>query len=439
MRIEGQSNDGPVTVAINGQINPLNPGGTESSVMSLVRHLSERKDELNVKFISLPEFRDVFERTVPACGVIDWPYPLSRPVSAVVQRPELQRLRRYAGPARPLFDRWVISRRSRELRKGLPDAAKCDAILKAAGVEVVHFGWPVTFPTLIPYVYEPQDLQHCHYPEFFSPESLQWRQRMYRDGCAGARFVVCGTWWTKHDIMKQFGIKSERIAVVPRTSVNASVAVSPAREAEVARELHFEGLFGVYSAMTFPHKNHMRLLEAIRRLRDENGIKVQLICTGRMVEPLRSQILAFLVKHNLQDQIRMLGPVSDEVLTVLLNRATAVVFPSLFEGLSQSLLEAMSKGVPVIAAKQSSIPETVGGGGLFFDGEDVGSIATTLAESFFDSEGLKKLRAAMQREVQRYDWDEASDILTALYRKAAGRALTAKHEKLIACATRLNQ
>ena len=45
----------------------------------------------------------------------------------------------------------------------------------------------------------------------------------------------------------------------------------------------------------------------------------------------------------------------------------------------------------------------------------------------------------MQREVQRYDWDEASDILTALYRKAAGRALTAKHEKLIACATRLNQ
>ena len=59
MRIEGQSNDGPVTVAINGRINPLNPGGTKSSVMSLVRHLSKRKDELNLKFISLPEFRDV--------------------------------------------------------------------------------------------------------------------------------------------------------------------------------------------------------------------------------------------------------------------------------------------------------------------------------------------------------------------------------------------
>ena len=247
---------------------------------------------------------------------------------------------------------------------------QCDTQGKS-GVEVVHFGWPVTFPTLIPYVYEPQDLQHCPYPRvLFSGElavAAAYVSRRLRRSAVRLR-----TWWTKHDIMKQFGIKSERIAVVPRTSVNASVAVSPAREAEVARELHFEETLGVYSAMTFPHKNHMRLLEAIRRLRDENGIKVQLICTGRMVEPLRSQILAFLVKHNLQDQNQMLGPVSDEVLTVLLNRATAVVFPSLFEGLSQSLLEAMSKGVAVIAAKQSSIPETVGGGGLFFDGEDVG-------------------------------------------------------------------
>jgi glycosyltransferase involved in cell wall biosynthesis len=88
-------------------------------------------------------------------------------------------------------------------------------------------------------------------------------------------------------------------------------------------------------------------------------------------------------------------------------------------------LEALWHRRPVVAASQSSIPETVGEAGLLFDGLDVEDIAGALERAWEDDRLLAALTAMTQGSFDRYRWDRALVTLTACYKAAAGRGLSA--------------
>jgi glycosyltransferase involved in cell wall biosynthesis len=293
---------------------------------------------------------------------------------------------------------------------------------------VVHFTYPVKWPTRRPYIFEPHDIQQHHFPEFFSPDVLAWRRKTYAEGIANAAFVVCGTWWTKQDIMRCYGVGADKVAVIPRSSTMARAEVTPAREAEVAAEARLPERFMLYPAMTFPHKNHLRLFEAMARLREREGLELQLVCTGRAYGPFHPELTRALERLGLERQVRFLGVVSDELLAVCYRRSRFVVFPSLLEGHSQSLLEALWHGRPIVGASQSSIPETVGEAGLLFDGLDVQAMAEALARAWTDDGALQALAARTVGSFDRYRWDRALVTLTACYKAAAGRGLSAAEQ-----------
>ena len=429
--------EAPVVVALNGQINPNNPGGSESSVMSVARNIGSRKQDILLNFISLPPYVEDVTKAAPDCDeVISWPFSMSLPVLKTVQSDRWVKVRAKLGPLKPLFDEAVWLSRWMKSNKKLADAGQCDGLLDKYDVDVVHFGWPLTFPTRRPFIYEPHDLQHRHYPEFFPPEILRWREQVYGPACRKAAFIVCGTWWTKHDIMRQYDVPSERVAVIPRASGNARAALSPEREAEIAEAYGLPNAFAFYPAMTFVHKNHKRLIEAIAYLRDAGGPKINLVCTGRKIQPTFGEVEALIKQRGLENRVWFLGTVPDDVLTAIYKRAKMIVFPSLFEGLSQSLLEGLNLGRPVVGAQQSSIPETVSDAGLLFDGEDVRSIAVTLAEASSRPDLMAKKAKATAKEMKRYGWEKATDTFIAVYRKAAGRKLSSFQEDLLASATR---
>ncbi|HEX4098211.1 MAG TPA: glycosyltransferase, partial [Caulobacteraceae bacterium] len=199
--------------------------------------------------------------------------------------------------------------------------------------------------------------------------------------------------------------------------------VSKVRETALAAEAGLPERFMFYPAMTFPHKNHLRLFEAMARLRDRKGLKLQLICTGRAYGPFHPELEAAVRRLRLDDQVRFLGVVSDELLAALYRRARFVAFPSLLEGHSQSLLEALWHGRAIVGASQSSIPETVGGAGLLFDGEDVEAMADALERAWSDDGLIAALEAQAPAASDHCRWDRAILTLTACYKSAAGRSL----------------
>src|SRR5438046_2762171 len=71
-----------------------------------------------------------------------------------------------------------------------------------------------------------------------------------------------------------------------------------------------------------------------------------------------------------------LGRVVDEELADLYSAAACLVFPSRYEGFGLPCLEAMASGCPVVAFRNSSIPEVVDEAGLMVedgDGEALGN------------------------------------------------------------------
>src|SRR6185369_2008713 len=76
-------------------------------------------------------------------------------------------------------------------------------------------------------------------------------------------------------------------------------------------------------------------------------------------------------KAGLDDAGVLLGAVSEQQLRTLYAGASALVYPSLYEGFGLPLLEAMASGTPVIASRAASIPEVVGNAGVLLDPMDV--------------------------------------------------------------------
>jgi len=320
---------GRPNICIAAELSPTEAGGVETNLHSLVAGLAGGEDaQLGWKLLSpdrtlAPWLAEAGSRFTG----IPWPYPIS---GGLVHPKPLS-------PLRSLLTRVGLGRR-------LEAAEPFDRLLRDAGVGAVHFPYSTSFPTTLPTVYEPWDLQHRHLPEFFTPAEIDSRERVYGGSCQRAKVVITATRFVKEDIARQFGIARSRIAVVPRSSLQFQQRLT-LEEKAIARAQHgLPDRFLFYPAMTFRHKNHEKLFEALVILRERHGIVLPLICSGRPHKPYHPTVLEAARRLGVEGQVKFLGKVPGELMCALFSTAELLVFPSLYEGLGLPVLEAYHHG-----------------------------------------------------------------------------------------------
>jgi glycosyltransferase involved in cell wall biosynthesis len=319
---------------------------------------------------------------------------------------------------------------ARRLATRPPSAAQADQKLRELGASVVHFPYAVHFETSLPFLYEPLDLQHRHLPELFSDGERAWRDRVYRRGCERSRLIVTGTRHIKQDIVTEFGIDPGKIAVIPIRSALPAAPASPEAVAAVRQKYGLPARFLLYPAMGFPHKNHLRLFEALAVLRDQHGLALPLISTGRAYESHAPTLDAALTRLRLTDQVRMLGSIPSDDLVALFGAAWALVFPSLFEGIGMPVLEALQYGLPVICSNASCLPEVAGDAAIYFDPTRVEAIVEAILTADRRPDLLERNKRAAPGVLARFSWPKAAQTYVACYRMAAGAPLSADQRAL---------
>lgn len=120
----------------------------------------------------------------------------------------------------------------------------------------------------------------------------------------------------------------------------------------------------------------------------------------------------------MSDRIVFTGEIDDADMAALLNAAQALVMPSLWEGFGLPALEAMSCGVPVLAANRGSLPEVVGEGGLYFEPEDRAELAARAVELLAGPGVQDRLAAAAFRRAGQFGWDRAAALAERSFRRA---------------------
>jgi glycosyltransferase involved in cell wall biosynthesis len=149
--------------------------------------------------------------------------------------------------------------------------------------------------------------------------------------------------------------------------------------------------------------------------------KVRLVIVGATNETERQSVEAEVQSLGLQGRVDVSGFLSEPELDRLYRSAACLVYPSLYEGFGLPPLEAMARGVPVVASDRSSIPEVVGGAGLLVDPEDHGAMARAVM-TLLQDEGRRAalVRAGLER-ARAFSWKTCAEKMASVLESTAYR------------------
>jgi glycosyltransferase involved in cell wall biosynthesis len=117
------------------------------------------------------------------------------------------------------------------------------------------------------------------------------------------------------------------------------------------------------------------------------------------------------------DRVRVLGSVRDEVLGVLLRRATALVAPSLAEGFSLPIAEAMAVGTSVLCSDDPAQVEVAGGAAVVFPRGNPHALATSLQLFLGTAWDRPRLRKIGLKRALEFDWKLVAERMWGVYRQ----------------------
>lgn len=403
-------------------------GGSEHVILGLLTGLGKLKDGNEEYVIVTPH-----EST-------DWLTPYIGPNQMIIREParELtarERIKKILGPLKkPAGD---MLRAAKLLPRHNPYAVAptphSSGFIESLGIDLFHATYPLHFYlSKIPTLLTVHDLQHRHFPEFFKENDLPWREQLFPEALAHATQVSTISWFVGNDVRKCYQTPAEKMNVIPWASpTQCYPRVESAPAESVLRKFKLNGPFILYPSVTYGHKNHIRLLEAIALLKAQEGIEVTLVCTGwkKLHWP---KIQERLTELKLENQVKFVGYVSSREMKALYLLSRFVVFPSLFEGCGLALLEAFEERKAVAASDIPPFREYGLNAPEYFDPKDVRSMARALMNLWMDHtarDEKEKLGATISRT---YQWEKVARHYRAIYRSMLGIELSAVEEKLIA-------
>jgi len=256
--------------------------------------------------------------------------------------------------------------------------------------DVVHYPLTIRIPPgIVPSVVTLHDLQHLDLPRLFSRAERAFRGLAWHRSVRGATLVIVPSAFVRDRATELLGLDPRRVRVVHH-GIDHNVFSPGGEEREP---------FLLYPARPWPHKNHTRLFEGFALLRRERP-ELRLVLTGG------GNFGA------VPDGVEVRGLVAHDELVGLLRRASALVFPSLYEGFGQPPLEAMACGCPVACSDAASLPEVCGDAARYFHPDDPRQIATAVldvlaAPEDWSAKGLVRARA--------FTWESSARAHDAVY------------------------
>jgi glycosyltransferase involved in cell wall biosynthesis len=270
------------------------------------------------------------------------------------------------------------------------------------------------------------DLQYLFFPDYFTKTKLTYLKTMVPRSAETARLIFTPSEFSRRSVIERLRIDPSVVLAVPH---GISLHQSAAEVTDVRSQYGLDGPFFIYPAATYPHKNHLTLLEAFAQLRRSHP-EATLVLTGakpsrewRLARDMAARVRAEIRKLELDESVRMLGYIPAADLEALYREATALVFPSRFEGFGAPVLEAMRCACPVLAANATALPEVVGRAGHLISPDNTDEWCQAMQDMLEDQDlRLLYAKAGTERALE-FGWERSAAILEDAYVHALGTTL----------------
>ena len=219
--------------------------------------------------------------------------------------------------------------------------------------------------------------------------------RLLKFACRRADRVFCLNTQEKTFIVGKQWAELSRVVVLPN-GVSRNLLLAPRAYQPLARRILFTGQW-------LRPKGIRYLSDAFTRIA-QLFPEAELTCVGTGA-PREVVLREFSEAHH--DRVRVLPRVDSDELSGELERADLFLFPSLSEGFSGALLEAMAAGLPVITTPAGAAPDLLRNGvnGLMVPAADAVALADAAARLIPDAASRELLGKAARQTAERYEWD----------------------------------
>jgi glycosyltransferase involved in cell wall biosynthesis len=262
------------------------------------------------------------------------------------------------------------------------------------------------------------DLAFMHFPDIAPSRDAFCRQVEYSLSQAQqSDHVITISQATKKDLIAAFAVPEKKISVIYPGS-----DIEPPRVDDYARRAAFEALklptrYVLCVGTWEPRKNLTTLLRAWAKLRPSNVTLALCGVRGWKFESTESLI----DELHLRDNVLTLGYAPREAMAHLYANASALAFPTLYEGFGLPVIEAMKCGCPVLCSDTSALPEAAGNAAWLLPPRDTEAWAAAL-QSILSDEALRdSLRQKGLVQGAKFSWHRAAQETLAVYRALLNR------------------
>jgi len=262
------------------------------------------------------------------------------------------------------------------------------SLLRNLKIELLFcpFTAPTYFDKKIPTVCTVYDLQYKSYPDFFLPEEVAHRTKVFQDACKKATALAAISNYSMRSAIQHGNLAEERIRCIYLRMAELHSAGND-NEVDILKKWDLlNNQYLLYPANFWRHKNHEMLFTAFAMARKATlPESVKLVCTGASGtrgDWLRQAAAAM----GLDAEIIFTGYVPETELSALLANAAGVIFPSLYEGFGLPVVEAMAAGIPVACSNSTSLPEVAGEAAILFNPKIPAEISQAICSVILDGE-----------------------------------------------------
>ena len=209
----------------------------------------------------------------------------------------------------------------------------------------------------------------------------------------------------------------------PGTRGQATIIPLAARLGEIAPAPlpdFIPGSFFLFVGNRESYKNGMSLLRAMALLADRFTRTSVVFFGGRSFTGDENE---WLQKHRLENRVRHVTG-EDPLLVACYRKATALVYPSSYEGFGLPVLEAMQLGCPVITSPNSSLPEVAGEAAVYVDPRDTPALAGAMNRMLTDESWRDSLVKQGFARSALFSWSKTAAQTVNVYRTVMERKTT---------------
>ncbi len=240
------------------------------------------------------------------------------------------------------------------------------------------------------------DLIPLRFPQWFSKAQIFYCRYYLRQVLHQADRIFCNSLTTAEDVQHFLDVPKRKLVITPLGCDHDQFQFL---------DLPTSNYF-LYIGRGNPHKNVDRLIRAFAQLPQAQNYDLWL--AGSFDPRYTPGLQQLAIDLGVQTQVKFLDYVPDRELSQLINRAIALVFPSLWEGFGLPVLEAMACGTPVITSNLAALKEVAGEAAMLVNPYAPAEI-TSAMQDLLQDQGLRShLRDRGLARAKQFTWQQTA-------------------------------